>query len=400
MIGIETIKYSLRNLNQRRARSFLTIFSIFVGITTIFIFISFGYGLYNYVNTIVSSSSIDKVLIQARGIGITDDTFKLTKDDVEAVKRAAGVYEASGVYAKVVEVNHNNKKTYPFLAGYDPKTPLIMSIYEIKIYKGRELRPGDKKSAVLGYNYQVKDRIYSTPLEINDKIEVNGVDLKVIGFFNEVGNPSDDSQIYVTNDYVEELYAGKNVSYSMIVARADIDKLSLVIDNIEKSLRKERGLEKGKEDFFVQSFEEMLKSYSSVLNIVIGFIILIALISVLVSAINTANTMITSVLERYKEIGVLKAIGARNKEIFGIFLFESALLGFIAGVIGVLLGFLLSYLGGQILAGLGWSFLKPYYSFWLFAGCILFAVVTGAISGIIPAIKASKTNTVDALRYE
>jgi len=110
--------------------------------------------------------------------------------------------------------------------------------------------------------------------------------------------------------------------------------------------------------------------------------------------------MITSVLERYKEIGVLKAIGAKNIEIFKIFLFESAFLGFIAGALGCLLGWILSSIGGQILSDIGWSFLKPYFSIYLFAGLILFAVITGAISGVIPALRASKINTVDALRYE
>ena len=110
--------------------------------------------------------------------------------------------------------------------------------------------------------------------------------------------------------------------------------------------------------------------------------------------------MITSVLERYKEIGVLKAIGARNSKIFTIFLFESSFLGFIAGVLGVAIGFGLSWIGGKILTGVGYGFLQPHFGWQLFVGCVAFAVLTGAISGVIPAFNASKTNTVDALRYE
>jgi len=144
----------------------------------------------------------------------------------------------------------------------------------------------------------------------------------------------------------------------------------------------------------------MIESFSGAINVIIGFVILIAFIWVLVSAINTANTMITSVLERYKEIGILKAIGARNSEIFGIFLFESAFLGFVAGALGVLLGWGATSLAGSILQSVGFGFLAPYYSFWLFTSLILFAVVTGAVSGVIPAVRASKTNVVDALRYE
>jgi len=144
----------------------------------------------------------------------------------------------------------------------------------------------------------------------------------------------------------------------------------------------------------------MIKTYSTVLNGIIGFVIFIALISVLVSAINTANTMITSVLERVKEIGVMKAIGAKNSDIFNLFLFESAFLGFVAGVLGVLAGWFASYSIGQLLKSLGWGFLSPYYSASLFVGLVLFATLTGAVSGAIPARNASKIRPVDALRYE
>ena len=110
--------------------------------------------------------------------------------------------------------------------------------------------------------------------------------------------------------------------------------------------------------------------------------------------------MITSVIERTKEIGVIKAVGAKNSELVKIFLFESATLGGIAGIIGVVVGYGVTSLAGSVLDSLGWGFLAPFYSWELFVGCILFATATGAISGVIPAIRASKVNTVDALRYE
>jgi len=402
MIGTESIKYSLRNLKQRKARSFLTIFSIFAGITTIFIFISFGYGLFNYVEEITTSSSVDKIIIQPKGfVGPgSDSALALTDDDVDAVKKASGVFDAIGISFRSAEITFKDEKEFQLIIGYDPKKPMLMELYDLGVEKGRNLRPGDTRQVVLGYNYQVPGKIFSKAIEVNQKIEINGRELKVVGFYESVGSAPDDAQIYISSDYMEELYPDEEISYYWVMARVDIEKMDIAIENVEKNLRKERGLEKGKEDFFVQSYEDMMDSYMSVLNIIIGFVILIALISVVVSAVNTANTMITSVLERYKEIGVLKAIGARNTEVFGIFLFESSFLGFVAGVIGVLLGWGLSYLGGVILANLGWGFLQPYFSIELFVACVLFAVATGAISGVIPAIKASKTNTVDALRYE
>ncbi len=400
MIDGESIRYSLRNLNHKKGRSFLTVFSILVGIATIFIFISFGWGLYEYTNSFTTGSSADKVLIIAKGSGVPglDDTFKLTDDDLEAIEGASGVYDATGVYFKVVEAEKGSQIKYVYLTSYDPKKPMLLDLFQVEPEKGRFLDSGDA-GVVLGYNYLIDDKIFKRGFEVNDVIEVDGNKLKVVGFMGSVGNPADDSNIYITNERFEALFPEKD-SYAEIVARVDVSKIDNVVSNIEKKLRKERGLEEGEEDFFVQSFEEMLESYSSALNIIVGFVILIALISVLVSGINTANTMITSVLERYKEIGVLKAIGAKNSKIFSIFLFESGFLGFVAGALGVALGFGITYLAGILLSNLGWGFLQPFYSIELFAGCILFAVLTGAISGVIPAVRASKINAVDAIRYE
>jgi putative ABC transport system permease protein len=395
----ESIKYSLKNLEKRKSRSFLTIFSIMIGIATIFIFISFGYGLYAYVNSLTTSSSLDKLLIQSKGgVSGLDETFKLTDSDVRAVKNTAGVLDASGAYFKSAEIDFKNEKKYGLLFGYDPKKPLVLEIFNIGIDKGRELRPGDTNVVVLGYNYELPKKIFTKPVELNDKVSIQGKDFKVIGFYKAIGNPSDDSQIYVSSDAVKEIYP--NATFGWIIAKVDIKSMNLTIDRVENSLRKERGLEKGKEDFYVQTFQDMINSYSKALNIIIAFVILIALISVLVSAVNTANTMITSVLERYKEIGIMKAIGARNSEILKIYLFESSFLGFVAGVAGVAFGFLLTLIAKYILISLGWSFLKPVYNFWTFFGCIIFATLTGAISGALPAIRASKIDPVKALRYE
>jgi len=398
-MNIESVNYSLRNLKHRRGRSFLTIFSILIGITTIFIFISFGLGLYNYINNVISSSSADKLIIQAKGsLGGLVETFKLTDEDIATVKRAGGVYDATGVYTKTASIQFRDEIKYSYLIGYDPTKPIVMESFDMTIDKGRELRSGDKSQVVLGYNYQIPNKIFTKPVELNNKVIIQGKEFKVVGFFSSVGNPSDDAQIYITNEVAKEIYP--NSSYTMIIAKADLSSIKTVADRVETSLRNERHLEKGKEDFYVQTFEDMIASFSGALNIVIGFIILIALISVLVSAINTANTMITSVLERYREIGVMKAVGARNSEILKIFLFESSFLGFIAGCLGVLLGFIITFIAKNILISFGWGFLQPGYNWYLLVGCIAFATITGAISGVAPAIKASKINAVDALRYE
>lgn len=402
MISKESIKYSLNNIKKSKARSILTILSIFVGIATIFIFVSYGWGLYDYIDEFTSSSSADKLLIQPKGTGAPglDTTFKLLDDDLEAIRNTAGIYDVTGSYIKSGEIVQDDSKKYVFVMSYDPTLPMIMELSDIEVIEGRELRSGDSGKVTLGYNYMIKNRIFPKAYSINSKIEVQGQDLRIVGFYESVGNPQDDSNIYVTNDFMPELYPNENLSYGWIIARAEKDKIDDISERVEKSLREERDLDEGKEDFTVQSYADLLESFTVVLDIIIGFIILIAFISIIVSAVNTANTMITSVLERFKEIGVLKSIGARNSEIFKIFLFESGFLGFVAGVIGVLIGWGVTNLAAGILDDLGYGFLSPHYSWHLFAGLVLFATFTGAISGMVPAWRASKINAVDALRYE
>ena len=402
MISKESVKYSLNNIKKSKARSVLTILSIFVGIATIFIFVSFGWGLYDYIGEFTSSSSADKLMIMPKGglIPGLDTTFKLLDDDVKAIEKTAGVYEATGVYMGVAEVIQDDSKKYVFVASYDPDLPMIMELSDVEVVEGRALCRGDSGKVTLGYNYMLKNKIFSKAYSINSKINVQGRNLRIVGFYEKIGNPQDDSNIYVTNDFMSELYPDKNLSYGMIIARADKENVDEVADRVKKKLREARGLDEGEEDFTVESYAGLLESYMVVMDIIVGFVILIAFISIVVSAVNTANTMITSVLERFKEIGVLKSIGARNSEIFKIFLFESGFLGFVAGVIGVLAGWGATNLGANIMDNLGYGFLSPHYSWTLFGGLILFATFTGAISGMIPAWRASKINAADALRYE
>ncbi len=402
MINKELISYSLKNISHRTSRSILTIISILIGITTIFIFVSFGQGLFNYVNEIKESSGIDMITILPKGIGALglDNTFYLTKEDIIAVEQTNGIFEATGIYVKVAKVKKEDMNKFVFIFAYDSEKPLIEEIYDLKIIEGRDLRKGDLGKIIVGYNYKLENKIFRKGLEVNEQIELNDIKVKIVGISNKIGNPQDDSNIYITNEFFEKLYPHESKKYSQIIARVNIESIDEVIEKIENSLRKSRNMGEGQEDFFVVSFQELIEKYTTSINYIVYFIIFIAFISVFVSAVNTANTTITSVLERIKEIGIMKSIGAKNKDIFKIFVFESGFLGFVAGCIGVIIGFLITFFISIFLENNGWGFLTPHYSWSLFIGSILFATITGAISGIIPAWKASNISPVKALRYE
>ena len=155
------------------------------------------------------------------------------------------------------------------------------------------------------------------------------------------------------------------------------------------------------QDFDILTPEELLGSVQDILNIITAFLAGVAAISLIVGGIGIANTMYTSVLERTSEIGVMKAIGAQNKDILMIFLIESGLLGFVGALIGVVLGYGVSK-GIEYIAinQLNTNLLQAAAPFYLILGCLAFGFIIGSVSGLTPARKAAKTNVVDALRYE
>ena len=403
-MNIYEIKYALQNFRKRKLRSGLSILSILIGITAIFALLSFGIGIKQYVNTLAEESGGNKVFIQAKGIGApgTDENFFLSKDDVDFVSKIKGVDEIVGMYFKVAEVKFKEQKKFVFLAGADTsKIDFIEETFSIKVIEGRQLKKGDLDKAVLGYNYQFDDKIFDRGLRLGDKIEINSKKFEVIGFYEEVGNPQDDSNIFITSEAFEQLFPASKDKFGFIMASSQKNaEPSELASRIEERLRKFKNQEEGKENFFVQTFEDALATFNTIINVINGMLVLIALVSLVVAFVNIMNTLYTAILERTKEIGVMKAIGARNNDILTIFVIEAGMIGLIGGVLGVLLGYIISSAGGSIAAASGFALLRPAYPLALIIGCLVFSLLVGAAAGFLPARRASKLKPVDALRYE
>jgi len=154
-------------------------------------------------------------------------------------------------------------------------------------------------------------------------------------------------------------------------------------------------------DFTILTPEEFLGTFQTILNVLTGFLFGIAAISLLVGGIGIMNTMYTSVLERTQEIGTMKAVGARNRNIYSIFIIESGLIGLIGGIFGVILGISVSK-GISLIASqaLGTNLFQAATPWYLIAGCLIFAFGIGAFAGSIPSWQASRLSPVEALRYE
>jgi putative ABC transport system permease protein len=346
----------------------------------------------------------DKLLFQSKGTqapGI-DDSFFLERKEIDFLGTVNGVKESVGVYIRVAEVDYKNEKKFVFLSSLlttDNKN-LIEESFNLKLEKGRKLKKGDKFKMVLGHNYLERDKIFSKQIDLRDKIDVNGQSFEVVGFYESVGNPQDDSNVYLTEEAVELLIPETKNKFQFAVARTEQDATAELAGIATEKLRKFKNLEKGKEDFTIETFDQAIEAFNNILAVLNGILVLIVFISLLVAGINIMNTMYTAVIERTKEIGVMKAVGAKNKDIAMIFLVESGTVGLIGGILGLMLGFGIAKLGGYIAIAYGYSFLQPIFQWWIILGCIIFAVLLGGISGVLPALNAAKLKPVDALRYQ
>jgi len=240
---------------------------------------------------------------------------------------------------------------------------------------------------------------FDKKMNVGSKIKINNQEFEVIGILKKASSFQINQVYILPREDLEQILGIKN-EYDIIVAEVeDKDKIQEVAEAIKVELRKMRNLKEGEEDFTVETPIQALASVNTILNLINIVVAGIAGISLVVGGIGIANTMYTSILERRKEIGVMKAIGAKNSDIAWIFLIESGLLGLVGGIIGAIIGLSLALLGAQLAnQGLGQDLFKVSISYTLLFGSVLFSFVIGAISGVLPAIQASKTNVVDALR--
>jgi putative ABC transport system permease protein len=397
------VNISLKNLRRRKLRAFLTTIGIVIAIATIFVLISVSLGLESTIKEQFKKLGSDKFFVQPKGamVGSSNAATLLTHKDVDVIKKISGVRDLTHIIASPTKVSFKDQTRFTNVIALDLETAYIY--YETGLAgldEGRNLEEGDSRKVTVGSQYKGAD-FFTESVKINDKLIINGYEFRVKGILKSMGNPTDDRQIYMGEDDFREVFnITTRIDAIMVQIESGYD-LKEVAAATEKRLIQERGVTKKTADFQLQTPEELLSSFNTVLNIITGFLLGVAAISLIVGAIGIANTMFTSVLERTKEIGIMKAVGARNSAILSLFILESGLLGLIGGIIGVLFGYMTTKIIELIAQNaLGSDLFKASSPYSLVIGCLLFAFLTGAISGAAPAYRATKVRPVEALRYE
>jgi len=396
---------AIRNLRKEKLRSWLTIMGIIISIATIFMLVSLSLGLQGAVEEQFRILGTDKVFIQPStgflGPPGSIDVDILTEKDIDTVNKIRGVKDYSYFIAGNARVEFGGETKYMIVLGMPSDHQDVWTELEsFNINGGRFLEKGDQGSVVLGWYFE-EGRVFERSVRVGNKIMINDQGFKVRGNLERIGNPDDDSMILMDLESFRELFEIPDRVDYIIVQIDEGEDVIEVANRIEKELRRSRGVTEKTQDFTILTPEELLESFQNILSIVTIFLIGVAAISLFVGGIGIANTMYTSILERTREIGVMKAIGAKNSDIFIIFFIESGLLGLIGALAGVILGLAVSK-GVEYVAinSLNTTLLQAAVPAYLVLGLLAFGFVIGAVSGTLPAVQASKTNVVDALRYE
>ncbi|MGM5484353.1 MAG: ABC transporter permease [Nanobdellota archaeon] len=394
---------AFKNLKNRRLRAWLTIIGIFIGIMALVSLISLGEGLRIAISAQFGFLGDDILTVSATGGGQgppgTGVTDPLQQEDTKKISDLKEIDKAGGRLIDYTKIRFDDNDYYSF-AGSLPEgegRDLVLDNLGVDIDEGRMLKEDETGKIMLGNTLAetLEDVRVGSRLFLEDKR------FEVVGIFEKKGSFPIDRAAYTNEEEHEDLF-GREEEYDNIIARYNKETFSLEesLKSTRRLMRDIRDVDKGEENFEVESSENAAESLNSTLFAVQLFVYIIAGISIIVGGIGIMTTMYTSVVERTREIGIMKSLGARNKRIFMIFFIESGFLGFVGGAVGVILGVLTAkgaaYLGSLYL---GSDLIQAVISPWLIAGALAFSFILGSVFGTFPALRASKMHPVDALRY-
>jgi len=395
---------ALKNLRKRGIRSWLTLLGIFIGIVAIVSLITLGNGLKSAVNSQFEVSSTQIITVQAGGLayGTPGSTVvtSLTKQDVEAIERLSTIEFAIPRNIEFIKQEYNDRVEFGYVASIiDGRENDMYEAMDFKSEKGRLLKTGDLGKIVIGFNIESEDKNgFDKNLKIGKSISIEEESFRVIGILEKQGSFMLDNVILMYDSDLNDLVNYGDDVDIIIVKVKDKSLMDKAKEDIEKLLRSRRDVDKGEEDFKVSTPNAMLEQINGILNAIQIFIIIVASISIIVGTIGIVNTMATSVVERKKEIGIMKSVGAKNSHIFTLFLVEAGFLGLVGGILGIIAGLSIGYMGTIGINNFVGSTATPEINLMLIIFTLIGSFLIGSLAGVIPAMNAAKQNPVEALR--
>lgn len=399
MLVKDFIRLTGTSVLAHKLRSFLTMLGISVGITAVVLLTSIGEGLYQFVlsefsqfGTNLIAVSPGKVSTHGMSMGAFGSVRPLTIEDAEALKKLSSAESVSPVVQGNAEVEGNGRtrRTTVFGVGSD-----FLITFSAKINGGRFLPEEDPTAprAFVVLGAKVKTELFGNSNPLGQRMRIGGDRYRIIGFLESKGQILGfdlDDTVYIPTARSLELFNREGVMEIDLTYKegANTDK---VVASIKRILEARHG----KEDFTITTQEQMLDVLGSILNVLTFAVGAIGSISLLVGGIGIITIMTISVNERTTEIGLLRALGAKQSQILSLFLGEAIVLSAIGGASGLLFGIGIAQLLHAALPGL------PVHTPWTFVLMAEgLAVFIGLAAGVLPARRAAKLDPVEALRAE
>jgi len=374
------IDLALKNILRTRARTGLTAFGVLIGITAIVALGSISEGINVMINEELEflGGTIMVTSKEAGGIMMGFSGSEITSEELDELESFSGVKEVVPLTFAIGEIVPMEGPEYVII-GVDPAQQEFYVGKGIELDSGRELESNNEYSVLLCYEYAENH-----DLEVGDTLEFEEEDFEVIGIL-EPGVADQDNIIVMPLGAMMDVYDLDSYGAAYVVPE-DVGKIESLAEDIEDDF----------DDFAAQTQAEIAKQASQIVDTIRIFTLGIAGISAVVGGLGVMNTMIMSIMERRREIGIMKAVGATNRFILTQILTESMIITLIGGFLGLILGSVGSYSLRFISEGLATAAVTPQ----LALGALSFAMLLGLFGGFYPAWKAAKLDPMEAIRYE
>lgn len=407
------LKISYKNLMAAKFRSFLTILGIIIGVASVIIIMAVGQSAQALILNQVAGlgSNLIGVIPGAQVgngppsavLGVVTTTLK--NADLAAVLDKNNVPEAvdaAGYVSGVATATYQGTSIDTSYQGVSASFPNVESA---AIGSGRFFTSDEDQSlarvAVLGSSTAAN--LFGNTDPLGKTITLKNTNFNVIGVMKPRGSvafTNSDDLIYVPLDTAQKLLLGINYLNFMRVKIDSTANLTQATADIKTTLQRQHQIKNpADDDFSVQNTAQAVSTITTITNVIKYFLAGIAAISLLVGGIGIMNIMLITVQQRIREVGLRKAVGARNGHIVTQFLIESIFITFTGGVLGIVLGALITFLAALIINALGytWQFIVPLSAILLGTSI---SIIIGLIFGLYPAMKASRISPIEALRYE